>query len=195
MVAERDGLCGLEMGEAGHDAVRMLARAGDQRPLQSGEAFVHPVEGGAHPQAEIGRHLIIAAARGVEASGGRADQLGQSRLGGHVDVFEVPVLGHAVALVFGGDRIEPGADRLRVLGSDDALRTEHRDMGLGGGDILAPERLVERDRGVDFAHDGARAVSEAAAPHCVGRSPLIGACHVPLVVHSCTAAPAAGGLR
>ena len=195
VVAQCDGLRGLQVRETGHDAVRMLACAAHQRLLQGGEALVHLAKGIAHPQAEIGRDLIVAAARGVKAPCDRADQFGEPRLGGHVDVFAVPVLGHAICFVFCGDGIETRADRPGILGRDDPGLAQHRDMRLGRGDILPPQRLVERDRGVDFAHDRARAISEAAAPHRVGRWLVIGACHVARLAHSRIAAPAVGGMR
>ncbi len=39
------------------------------------------------PQAQVGRHLIVAAAPGVQFAGRRADQLAQAALHGAVDVF------------------------------------------------------------------------------------------------------------
>src|SRR5260221_520544 len=41
----------------------------------------------ADPEAEIGRDLVVARARGVEAPGDGADQLGEPRLDVEVDVF------------------------------------------------------------------------------------------------------------
>src|ERR1700690_1492665 len=40
-------------------------------------------------------------------------------------------------------------------------------MGLGRGDVLAVESLVEIDGGVDFLHDGAGAGRKPPAPHFV----------------------------
>ena len=80
--------------------------------------------------------------------------------------------------------IGPAAGRLHTA------RTEHRDVRLAGGDVLPPQRLVERDRGVNLAHDRARPFGKAPAPHPVG------ARHVPLVpgfAHS--ARPRYGGVR
>ena len=130
MVAQRDRLRGLQVGEAGHDAGSMFARTGNQRDLQCLEAGIHPVAGIAHPQAEIGRHLIVAAARRVQPACRRADQFGKAAFGGHVNVFKVPVLGHAADLVFGSDLVEPGGNCGGILGRDDALLAEHGDMRL-----------------------------------------------------------------
>ena len=167
-MAQRDRLRGLEMGETGHDALGMFPGAHDQRHLQRPQPGIGLFTCIAHPQAEVGRHLVVAAARGVQPPGRRADQFGQPAFGGHVDVFEVPVLGHAVRLVFGGDRVQPLGDQRGVFRRDDALRAQHGDMGLGRGDVLPPQRLVERDRGVYLAHDRRRAGGETPAPHLVG---------------------------
>src|SRR4051794_20801043 len=43
-------------------------------------------------------------------------------------------------------------------------------MREGAADVLAPQFLVEPDRGVDVLHDRRRAGGEAAAPLLVGRS-------------------------
>ena len=147
----------------------------DQRALQRLEPGIGLVDRVAHPQAEVGRHLVVAAARGVQAPGHRADQLGEAALDGHVDVLERPVLGHAVALVLGGDLVEPVLDRLRILGRNHPAGAEHRGVRLARGDVLPPQRLVERDRGVNLAHDRARPFGEAPAPHPVG------ARHAPIV--------------
>ena len=41
-------------------------------------------------------------------------------------------------------------------------------MGAAGGDILAPQSLVDRDRGIYLAHHRGRAAGEAPAPHLIG---------------------------
>ena len=48
---------------------------------------VEPVDRVAHPEPEIGRHLVVARARGVQPPGRRADQLGEPRLDIEVDVL------------------------------------------------------------------------------------------------------------
>ena len=128
----------------------MLLGARDQRTqyrIDPGDRALHRT---AHPHAEIGRDLIVAAACGVQAPGGGADDFGQPRFHGHVDVFEVPVLGHSVALVFGGDLLQAVVDRLGIGFAHDALFRQHGDMRAAARDILAPQRFVEGDRGVDF---------------------------------------------
>ena len=89
MVAPGHGLGGLQMGEPGHDPVRPgigLRQEGAHQGLDPRNRRIALI---ADPQAEIHRHLIIAAAGGVQPPGGFADQLFQPRLHIHVDVFQI----------------------------------------------------------------------------------------------------------
>ena len=63
-------------------------RARGERPHHVGDLRAKAVDRLAHPQAEIGRHLVVAAAPGVQALAGLADPLGQPRLDVHVDVLQ-----------------------------------------------------------------------------------------------------------
>jgi len=168
MVAQRHRLRGLQMGEAGHDAGGMFLCARHQCQLQSLEPGIGLIDRIPHPQAEIGGHLVIAAACSVQPTCHRPDQLRQPRLGGHVDVFKVPILGHTVAGVFLGDMVQPLADRCCIIRRHDALRAQHGDMRFRRGDILSPQRLVEGNRGIDFTHDRARPLCKPSAPHLIG---------------------------
>src|SRR3546814_18029362 len=89
MMAERHRLRDLQVREAGHDAARMFVGARQQRRLDRLQARIDTLARGAGPQAEIGRDLIVARARGVEAPGGFADQLLPARFPGPVDVLEI----------------------------------------------------------------------------------------------------------
>ena len=88
MMAEGHRLRGLQMGKARHHGRGMLERLLGQRPLIAGERRVDRVDGVAHPEPEVGRHLVVARARGVQPPGRRPDQLGEPALDVHVDVLE-----------------------------------------------------------------------------------------------------------
>ena len=85
----------------------------------------------AHPEAEIDRDLVVARARGVEAPGRRADDLGKAAFHVHMDVFERALKRKRSRLDFAFDLRKTLQDRLGVGGFDDALAREHGDMGLG----------------------------------------------------------------
>ena len=89
MVAEGDRLGRLQVREAGHRVGRVLRRAVGQNPHQVGHLSIQPIDGVPHPEAEIGRHLVVAAAGGMQALAGLAHQLGQARLDVQVHVLQV----------------------------------------------------------------------------------------------------------
>ena len=91
MMPESHRLRGLQMGEARHHRRGIRQRLLGQRPLVAGQRRVERVDRVPDPQAEIGRHLVVARARGVQAAGRRPDQLGQPALHVHMDVLERPL--------------------------------------------------------------------------------------------------------
>ena len=103
-----------------------------------------------------------------------SDQLGEPGLDMHVDVLERRILADSDPGIFVLDPLQPLGDGRGVGLGDDPLGLEHRDMGERGGDVLAPQPLVEADRGVDLAHQRRRPAGEAAAPHQVAAGFVVG---------------------
>ena len=177
MMPERHRLRGLQMGEARHHRCGVLQRARGERLLQRGQRRVGLVDRVAHTEAEIGRDLVVARARGVQPAGRRADQLGKPALDVHVNVFERALKSND-ALASISDKIvsRPLRDIFRITSGDNALRGEHGGVGLGRGDVLGIKVTVEVDRGVDFLHDRIGAPGEPAAPHLVAHDFLLTSC-------------------
>ena len=96
------------------------ARVGE-RPLQFGDLDEDRVDRVAHPEAEIDRDLVVARARGVQAPGRRADDLGKPAFDVHMDVFERALERERSRLDFAFDLRKTLGDRLGVGGFDDAL--------------------------------------------------------------------------
>jgi hypothetical protein len=92
------------MGEAGHRIGRMGGSAIGQRAHHVRDLRRQPVDRIAYPKAEIRRHLIVAAARGVQSATGLADTLGEAGLYVHVDVLERHVEREATGLDLLRDR-------------------------------------------------------------------------------------------
>ena len=88
MMAEGHGLRRLQMGETRHYRVGILQRLLGERALITGERGIKTVDIVAHPEPKVGRHLVVARARGVQPPGRRPDQLGEPALDVHMDVFE-----------------------------------------------------------------------------------------------------------
>ena len=78
----------LQMSVAGHHRAGFSLGAVDQRLLQVAHRRVEAVDRAAQPQPQIGRDLVIARPRGMEAPRRRPDQLGEPRFDIHVNVFE-----------------------------------------------------------------------------------------------------------
>ena len=93
------------MGEAGHDRIGVGLGLADQRCLHRLQTRIEPIERIAHPQLQVGRHLIVARARRVQPPGRIADQHGQPRLDIHMDVFEGGFEFKGAALDFLKDRL------------------------------------------------------------------------------------------
>ena len=98
MMAEGHRLRGLHMREAGHHSARMCERLFGERTLETAKRNIERIDGVAHPQPEIGRHLVVARARGMQPAGRLPDQLGQAALHIHVDVFQRPLEGKLAGL-------------------------------------------------------------------------------------------------
>ena len=114
MVSEQDDLGALEVRVAGITRSRALAQpiSGLGR-VQQGADCRDRLTG---PQAEVGRDLIVAAAGGVQATGGRRSAR-EAALDGHVDVFVGDVVGERPGLDLREDGAQPADDRIRIRGS------------------------------------------------------------------------------
>ena len=88
MMAERHRLRGLQMGKTRHHRVGVFQRPLHQRALERGQRRIGLVDGVADIEPEIGRHLIVARARGVQPSRGGADQFAEPALDVHMDILE-----------------------------------------------------------------------------------------------------------
>ena len=164
MMAEGDRLGRLQVGEARHDAGAVLLGAAEQRRLQVAQQPVGRVDRIAYPQAQIGRDLVVARARGVQLAARLADQLGQPRLDVQVDVLECCAERKAFRLDLGPDLLEAGQDRVALGVIEQAHGGQHAGMRRRARDVVRVEPLVEADRGVNLLHQGRRAALEMAAP-------------------------------
>ena len=164
VMAEGHRLGGLEMGEARHHRARVLVPEPDHHRLHGAQAHLHAIDRGAHPQAQIGRDLIIARARGVQAASGLAHELGQPRLDVEMDVLKLGREGEAAGLDLGTDPGEPVLDRRHLLGPEHAHRPQHPRVCQRALDVLRPQPLVEPDRGINLLHQGRGTLAEMRSP-------------------------------
>ena len=77
----------LQMRVAGQDHVAVPLGGRHQGPLQGQQPRVDPVDGVAHPELRVGRHLVVAAPRRVQLPADVPDPVDQGRLDVHVNVL------------------------------------------------------------------------------------------------------------
>ena len=88
------------MGEARHDGAGMFARPFHQRALERRQRRIRLVNRVADIEPEIGRHLVVARARGMQPPGRRPDQLGKPAFHVHMDVLQRAAEGEGAGLDF-----------------------------------------------------------------------------------------------
>ena len=125
-----------------------------ERQLQVGHLDVDLVQRVAHPEAHVGRDLVVARTAGMQAAGGEPDLVLEIALDVHVDVFERTREREAAGLDLGLDLLEPGAYGGHIILGEDAGLAQHGGMRERAPDVLPPQPLVEIDGGVDLLHDG-----------------------------------------
>ena len=177
MVPEGDRLGGLEMGEARHHRVGMGERLFGERALVGGKAGIELVDGIAHPQAEVGRDLVVARARRVQAPGRPAPISSASRASTFMWMSSSARLkAKPAAFDFRQDGVQAVNDPSRILRRNDALLREHFGVGAACRNVLAKQLAVDIDRGVYVRHDGVGFGAETAAPHLVAHDRMFAVC-------------------
>ncbi len=112
---EGDRLGRLHMGIARHDVAGVLSRPARSARWQSASRpCVGALARRAHPEPEIGHHLVVARARGVQPPRRRADDLGKPRFDIEMDVFEFALEDEFALGDFLLDLVQALEDRLAV---------------------------------------------------------------------------------
>jgi len=170
VVGQADRLGRLKMRTPGQQRRLVLVGAFGQRRHQCLE-FVLPVgKAAGDKKPKIERHLVVAAAPGVQLAPGVADQFGQPAFDVHMHVFEFGPPDKGAGLDLGPDRLETVDDVLHLRGLQHALAAQHARVGLGAGDVLGVELPVEGYRLGEGLHQSAGLSAEAPAPEFL--SPL-----------------------
>jgi hypothetical protein len=148
VVRQRDRLCALQVRVTGEQRVGVLTRAAVKRQPR-------PVDGGGQldggrprVKLEVGRHLVVAAARRVQPPPRLADDLGQPPFDVHVNVFERRVERPLATLELARDLIEAGHDGVGVGRRDETDRRQHARVGLATAHVVAQQAAIEGDRRV-----------------------------------------------
>jgi hypothetical protein len=116
---------------------------------------------GANEHGDVGGHLVVARARGVQLPPHRAGDLGDAALDRHVDVLVVVAEGEAPLVELASDLVERREQLVAVAGLDDALLREHAHVRPRLGDVVRAQAPVEADRGVKGAEGVVLGLGEA----------------------------------
>ena len=164
VVAEQHRLRVLQVRVAGHHHTHVLL----------GDVEKHTAQGAIAPhevraellgvEADVRRHLVVAAAARVQARARRADVAREGALHGHVDVLVVDVPGKVAVGNLTRDVGQAGVDGLLVGLGDDALLGEHLGVGAAAGDVLLRHGLVHLEGRAKLLREGVDALLKPATP-------------------------------
>jgi hypothetical protein len=164
VVGQAHRLGALAVRVPGQERVDVDLRLAQQRlgePAQQPALGRRPL---AQVQQDVGDHLVVAAAGGVQAPAGVADELGQSPLDRCVDVLVGLAEGEVAAAQLVLDARETRGDGVGVVAGDDPLRRQHPGVGARGREVLGPQAAVELEGGVQAIEGLGRLRPEAPAP-------------------------------
>ena len=164
MVCKKHRLRPLQVRIAGHDHVEIffgrLGQLSAQR-LQSADDELDLV---AQKKPHVERHLIVAAARGVEFAAGRTDQLGQASFDIHMNIFVRLRKLELAAVYLALDRLQAADNLPRITGWNDALLGEHFRVRNTAHDVMAVKPRIDRNRRRKSFDRIRRRSGEASAP-------------------------------
>ncbi len=154
----------LQVGVAGHHNIKVLLSYVNQSTAKGIVALKKVLAKLLGVQANVGCHLIVARAAGVQAGARRANVAGQGTLDGHVDVLVVDVPGKLAALDLAGDVCQARVDGSLVVVANDALLGQHLGVSTAARDVLLGHGLVDLKRRAKLLRKGVDALLKPAAP-------------------------------
>ena len=149
MVTEGDRLRSLQVRIAGHDGIGVLRRLARDDLDQLHDEFFDVDDLFFEVELHVERHLIVTAARGMQALAVVADALRQLALDEGMDILRLHIKGQCAAFDIGEDVFQTLDDLLGALLRDDAASAEHGRMGDAALDILAVHTAVKADGAVE----------------------------------------------
>ena len=163
-MAERDGLSPLKVGVAGHNSAHMGPRLFHQHPLQPQHKGNDMGDFLLHIQPEIGGHLVVPGAGGVQPLARLADALGKQGLDVHVDVLVIQGELHLVRLHIRQNGGQALHNSIRLGRLNNSRFSQHRCVGNGAPDVLLIQPGIKADGRIKVVHQGVGFLLESARP-------------------------------
>jgi hypothetical protein len=132
--------------KARHHQRRVPGGLREQRLDQGGDQLAEGVDLVAQPQAQIGGHLVVARARGMQALAGLSYERGEPTLDVEVHVLGLERPLEAAAVDLAADARKAALDGRKIAPGEDAAGGKHASMRKRAPDVLLREALVEADR-------------------------------------------------
>ena len=164
VVTEGHGLGDLHVGEARHDEAGVLLGLMHHDFLKVFEAGDDHVDFAAQIQTDVGGHLVVAGATGVQTLAGVADESRQTSLNIEMHVFELKLPFEGAGGDFLTDLSHAATDVGEVLFGDHANLGEHGRMSQRAVDVSHGHALVKVDAGRIAKHKSVHGFREAAGP-------------------------------
>ena len=164
VVGEQHGLGRLDVRRPGQDRRALALRQRDQRALEIEQRAIESIDRPAKPEPEVGRHLVVPRAAGVELAGHRADPIRQRRLEVEVDVLErrIPLDGavaHGIC-----EALQPADQLVDLLGRQQSRPAEPVDVGDRSRDVVGSQLAIDVDRAREVGHALIVLLAEPSAP-------------------------------
>jgi hypothetical protein len=118
----------------------------------------------AHPEAEIGRYLVVAAATGMKFSTYIAEPIDQRLFDVHVDVFQLDAHLKATVVELSPYLLQCSLDLLLLVRRDEANRRQHPRMGDRALDVLTVKAVIEADALGELLNPAVGSDTEDAGP-------------------------------
>ena len=143
--------------------MRFAVGGGQQRPARNPEPVLQDTAGVPQKKSHVHRHLVIAAAAGVQPGRG-GHPLRQRLLDVHVHILQPGAPAEPARPDFAPDPVQPRADRVAVLAGDQPDVREHGRMRPAALKIKDGEAPVARYRLAEFHHEPGGFPGETPAP-------------------------------
>ena len=164
VVAQGHRLRRLQVREARHHGVRLRLGARHQRLLQPQHGGVQLLLRGARVQPQVGRHLVVARAPGVQLLAERADLGHQQRLDVHVHVLESGVELRRPGIELLPHRVQTRQQGVPLRPVEHPRPLQTADVRLRAPDVERVQLGVDMERRGEVLHRAVGRPGEAPAP-------------------------------